>query len=605
MAEVKLNIIVDAKGNIKAVDDAGRAMNDAETKALGLEQQLERVRQAKERVSLAAAAMSAAVVAGFAAAAHAAADYGDELAKASDKTGVSVGDLARLRYAAEQSGVEFGSLQMALARMSRSAQQAAKGTGETAEVYARLGVSVHDANGQLRGGQALFRDLAQSLVNIESPTERTALAMGVFGRAGMQLLPMFKDGSVGIDELTARAEKLGLVIDEDAARAAERFNDALNDIKLAAKGTTVAIGETAFGSAEYAERVAEVIGSLTQWIRDNERLVRGMVGVTVALGGVVSTMYAANKAFGLAKESVAAVRTVMALYRGVILKKTVAIDAETAALGRNTAAQVQNAAAARGGGAARTGAMATRGAGMLGGGLGAAGTGLAGLGSAAAAAAVPLAIIATSAVAIALWKRNFDVLAETIQTTDDGFDNMNKNLELMGEEVKTASASFSDWIISLSSFGILGKPSTIAKQRRMEEQAAESVMRVENGKVVWNEGTAFARRAEGGESHAERRRRLGGADAAAAVGAEGQAAAAGQAILAQNLPAQVQAAAMAPAAGGQSAAVGAMPAGAMVIEGRMEVVFSGLDKLSREVANSAQVRSSTFRAVRENQKRGW
>ena len=181
------------------------------------------------------------------------------------------------------------------------------------------------------------------------------------------------------------------------------------------------------------------------------------------------------------------------------------------------------------------------------------------------------AIIATSAVAIALWKRNFDVLAETIQTTDDGFDNMNKNLELMGEEVKTASASFSDWIISLSSLGILGKPSTIAKQRRMEEQAAESVMRVENGKVMWNEGTAFARRAEGGESHAERRRRLGGADAAAAVGAEGQAAAAGQAILAQNLPAQVQAAAAASpamAGAGAGAAGGAMvPAGGLAIEG--------------------------------------
>ena len=468
MADRDLNVI------IRAVDRLSGPAGQMDDKLQGLTVRASKAADVLGRRMVIGAAAAGAALAG---AVLTAARYGDELAKASDKTGVAVEDLARLRYAAEQSDVSFGQLESAMARMARTAADASRGTGDAALAYQALGINVMDASGQLRGGQELFTEIAQRLSEIQSPSERAAQAMRIFGRSGAELLPLLNMGAAGIDELGQRAEKLGLVMDEESARAAERFNDALNDLKLGLRSTVVAVGETMFGTAEFNEKLAETIGGVSTWIRENSTLVRGIVYTTGALAGLVGVTYAASKAFGLARETIGMVRAILTWYTARVVANKTAIDAETVALGRNTAAQTANAVAAgRAGGARAIGAV-TRGPGAAA--AFAAGGPLAQLGAAAAGAAVPLAIIAASAVAIALWKRNIDVAVDTQRQYNDAMKTANETQEMLGKEALDTSVQLRDLgeLVKLILRGPVGWAQIpgMRKRRAVEEAAGEAI----------------------------------------------------------------------------------------------------------------------------------
>lgn len=241
--------------------------------------------QTTRMVGVGMTAVGGGIVGGLMAMTKQAATYGDEIAKASKKTGMATEDISRLRYAAERSGVGFGGLESALARMARSASEAADGAEMYSEAYDRLGVSVTDANGELKGGEQLFREVAEGLKNVDNATERAALAQEIFGRSGAQLLPLLNEGEAGIKKLGDRAEELGMVLSGKAAQDSERFNDALEDLKDT--GTTIAmtLGQTLMPTiAEIAEKVSEAVGRWREWSEAHPTLNALVIKGALALG---------------------------------------------------------------------------------------------------------------------------------------------------------------------------------------------------------------------------------------------------------------------------------------------------------------------------------
>ena len=241
--------------------------------------------QTTRMVGVGMTAVGGGIVGGLMAMTKQAATYGDEIAKASKKTGMATEDISRLRYAAERSGVGFGGLESALARMARSASEAAGGAEMYSEAYDRLGVSVTDANGELKGGEQLFREVAEGLKNVDNATERAALAQEIFGRSGAQLLPLLNEGEAGIKKLGDRAEELGRVLSGKAAQDSERFNDALEDLKDT--GTTIAmtLGQTLMPTiAEIAEKVSEAVGRWREWSEAHPTLNALAIKGALALG---------------------------------------------------------------------------------------------------------------------------------------------------------------------------------------------------------------------------------------------------------------------------------------------------------------------------------
>lgn len=154
----------------------------------------------------------------------------DALAKTADKLGLNINLLQELRFAAQRTGVEQGTLDMAMQRFTRRVAEAAQGSGELKDTLIAYGIAVRDANGQARSTEAVLNDLANAIKNASSDGERLRIAFKAFDSEGAALVNTLKNGSAGLNELREEARRLGVVLDQDLARQAEVMNDALTDI---------------------------------------------------------------------------------------------------------------------------------------------------------------------------------------------------------------------------------------------------------------------------------------------------------------------------------------------------------------------------------------
>lgn len=191
----------------------------------------------------------------------------DSIAKTSDKLGIATDLLQVYRYAAGQAGVEQTNLDNSLRYLNKSIGEAAQGTKEYKDNFDRLGVSVTDSNGNIRDTNAILYDLASGFARTESQAEKTALAMGIFGRSGTDMLNLIGDGSSKIVEAEGRLRSFNGVLEDDLLRSAEKANDAMDDMTRAfSTGFQRAVlqgAETMAEASTQATSLGESLGSIT------------------------------------------------------------------------------------------------------------------------------------------------------------------------------------------------------------------------------------------------------------------------------------------------------------------------------------------------------
>lgn len=142
------------------------------------------------------------------------AQLGDQVAKTAERIGVSTTGLQELRFAAQQSGVAAATLDNSLRTLTIGAAEAALGTGAARDAFARMGVSVRDANGNVRPTEALLGDVADAMQGVTDPSERLRLATQLFGEEGTALISTLKDGRAGLNAYGKEARRLGGVMDD-------------------------------------------------------------------------------------------------------------------------------------------------------------------------------------------------------------------------------------------------------------------------------------------------------------------------------------------------------------------------------------------------------
>jgi len=157
---------------------------------------------------------------------------GDEIAKSSRKAGIGVEQFQELRFAFGQGGVEASKFDTAVLKFNKRLGESATTGGTADEAFASLGVSLRDADGNVRDAGGALDEVLPKLAAIESDAERAALAGDLFGqRVGPELAAALADGGEGIDAARQKAQDLGIGMDEDATKAAEKFTDQWDDLK--------------------------------------------------------------------------------------------------------------------------------------------------------------------------------------------------------------------------------------------------------------------------------------------------------------------------------------------------------------------------------------
>jgi uncharacterized protein YukE len=243
------------------------------------------------------------------------ASYADEIDKMSIRTGISRGQLQEMRYVTDQLGVSFESVQGVIESFTRRLPQIEQGTSESARQFHRLGVQLKDASGEMRSMDDLFRETLFSLSQMTNETERNAIATQIFGRRAFEIVPLLSAGSDRIEEMTARAHELGLVMDDEGIKSAVAYKDAMSELKqtFGAVSRDIAMQfipilkdeiipliqkEVIPRLVKFAEFVADLSRKFSGLTDSQKKYTLALIGFTIAAGPALSALGQLVKLFG-------------------------------------------------------------------------------------------------------------------------------------------------------------------------------------------------------------------------------------------------------------------------------------------------------------------
>jgi len=232
---------------------------------------------------------------------------GDELDKMGARIGASVEFLSALNHAAQLGGTSMDAMEVGIRRLQRTAYDSTQGLKAATDAFDTLGVTVTDAQGNLKPTEQLFMESATALSQLKNNTQKAALATIIFGRAGTQLLPMLRDGEEGLAAMMEEAKRLGLVMTGADAKAAADLTDQMERLTSVLKMGIVRIGAAL---APLMMRVADsLIGAATaarKWIDEHQRVVMialqagvALVAFGTALAAVGVAVSALGKVFSI------------------------------------------------------------------------------------------------------------------------------------------------------------------------------------------------------------------------------------------------------------------------------------------------------------------
>lgn len=150
------------------------------------------------------------------------ADAADQIRDVSRQTGISVEQLSKLKFAAEQNGASFQELSQGLRFAAKTLQDFQINRNQDS-VFALLGEDIKQAALQGAKLEDLLPAINDRLRQI-GDTGGQFIASKLFSRGGITLLPTFKED---LRELGEAAERAGAVISGKLAEDADKFNDSL------------------------------------------------------------------------------------------------------------------------------------------------------------------------------------------------------------------------------------------------------------------------------------------------------------------------------------------------------------------------------------------
>ncbi|MBR3218742.1 MAG: hypothetical protein IKF77_02375, partial [Thermoguttaceae bacterium] len=117
------------------------------------------------------------------------ADYGDRIAKMSERTGIAAQSLSEFEYIAGQCGTSLDTFETAIKTMEKTLAGAASGAADAQKKLANIGVALYDI--QWKSPDQQFRTIAEAIASLPDPSQRAAAARNVG-----QILTVCRDGTV-------------------------------------------------------------------------------------------------------------------------------------------------------------------------------------------------------------------------------------------------------------------------------------------------------------------------------------------------------------------------------------------------------------------------
>lgn len=209
--------------------------------------------------------------------ASAAAEAGDKIDKQSQALGISREAYQEWSYILGQSGSSIDSLGVSMKTLN-SAILGGK------DSVTELGLSFEDLSSMNMEQQ--FEAVVKAFQEMPESAEKSALAVELFGKNGMSLMPLLNSAADSVDELRQRFYDLGLEMSDEQIDAAVKYGDTLDDLRHVFDAIKIAIGSELMPTfQEWAETAANYAGKLLRAYKDD-----GLAGVFATLNTDLGTL---------------------------------------------------------------------------------------------------------------------------------------------------------------------------------------------------------------------------------------------------------------------------------------------------------------------------
>lgn len=215
------------------VDEASKALKDAEA--------MDKALDGIKKTMTAVVAVSGAVVTAVTAITVSTANAGNAIDKQAQGLQLTTEEYQRLKFASGQAGLSQEAMTVAVNKSNVALAQLQAGTGASGEALADLGFSFDDLASM--SPEKRIQAIADRFKGLEDPVKRASIAQRLYGEdMQAKIIPLLNLGGDEIARLGDDAEKLGLVLSEEAVTSSVEFTDTLGEVKSIAIGLRNEVG---------------------------------------------------------------------------------------------------------------------------------------------------------------------------------------------------------------------------------------------------------------------------------------------------------------------------------------------------------------------------
>jgi len=220
-------------------------------------------------------------------------DSVNDLNDLSAQSGLTAGSIQAVITAFEGSGQSAQAASAFISRFPRLFADLASGASRASESAARLGISLTDAEGNIKSADTVLIDVTRALQSIEDPTERATEGFLLMGRSAGQFLQAFGATS-DFENFLAITERYGVETGPEASAAAARFQEQLAFLNVVVKGLQQrfvnAVGGVDFFNDKLLQAI-KIVVTLQDFIAENEEQFKQLGSALKVAGADVLTFF--------------------------------------------------------------------------------------------------------------------------------------------------------------------------------------------------------------------------------------------------------------------------------------------------------------------------
>ena len=209
----------------------------------------------------------------------------DDLLTLANQTGFTVEELQKMQYASSF-------IDVSMETMTGSITKLTKNMASGADVFDTLGISITDADGNMRSAIDVWYESVDALGKVANETERDQLSMALFGKSAMEMAGVVDDGGAALRTLGEEAESTGLILSGDAVSSAVAFNDQIDKLKNTATQAFFSAGASlAETLIPTLEKLVKVITGVLSWFGQLDGGTQAFIITILALVAAISPIF--------------------------------------------------------------------------------------------------------------------------------------------------------------------------------------------------------------------------------------------------------------------------------------------------------------------------